>query len=368
MYFDDSHDTVEASEQLEAKWHDIRKRLEHRGASTAIVGVVEQAVLNHRPAVGRRGRAVIATGDLVLINEHLITPPAQTLVRVSDYPYVLPIIDHEVLQPTYVFASVDHTGADVFLYRGGTFSSTSIEGAGYPVHKPVTAGWNGYGDLQHKTDEAVRMNCRAIADHLTQIVDEANPEVVFVSGEVCSRADLLTELPERVSRRVLPLHGGARKGSLDEEEIYELAATEFSRRRRIETLDVADRFVAEIRRNSGLATQGLSNVCAALRDGNVDTLLIGEMDYTTVVVGEALTTVAPGPDALSELGEPVTRLARADEALPFTALCVGASLARVNSGVELDDGVGAMLRYAATEHVAVDEPARRRGAGPLSVG
>nr|WP_234777417.1 hypothetical protein [Mycobacterium tuberculosis] len=39
-------------------------------------------------------------------------------------------------RPTYVFAAVDHTGADVKLYQGATISSTKIDGVGYPVHKP----------------------------------------------------------------------------------------------------------------------------------------------------------------------------------------------------------------------------------------
>ncbi len=32
VYFDDSHDTLDAVEQLEAKWRDIRKHLEDLGA------------------------------------------------------------------------------------------------------------------------------------------------------------------------------------------------------------------------------------------------------------------------------------------------------------------------------------------------
>src|ERR1035438_9222236 len=51
----------------------------------------------------------------------------------------------------------------------------------------------------------------------------------------------------------------------------------------------------------------------------------------TVVTGKALTTVAPDADVLSELGEPVERVVRADEALPFTAIAVGASLVRADN-------------------------------------
>ena len=352
VYFDDSHDTADATEQLEARWRDIRKHLETLEAGGEVIGRLEEAVLDHRPAVGRRGRAVIATSGQVLVNEQLISPPPATVVRLSDYPYVVPLIELEMRQPTYVFAAVDHTGADVTLYRGGAVSSTSIDGGGYPVHKPVTAGWNGYGDFQHTTEEAIRMNCRTVADHLTRLVDEADPEVVFLCGEVRSRTDLVAELPERVAKRVAQLHAGTRKSGIDSEEIRQLTAAEFDRRHRSEMTDIADRFEAEIGRSSGLAAEGLAAVCAALRDGDVGTLIVGELGDTTVVTGKALTTVAPDADVLSELGEPVERVARADEALPFAAIAVGSSLVRAANRIAPADGVGALLRYVAADRLA----------------
>jgi peptide subunit release factor 1 (eRF1) len=352
LYFDDSHDTLDAVEQLEARWRDIRKHLKDLGADVEILRRLEEAVLRHRPDVGRRGRAVIATSDQVLINEQLISPPPATVIRLSDYPYIVPLLDLEMRRPTYVFAAVDHAGADVNLYRGGAISSTSIEGAGYPVHKPVTAGWNGYGDFQHTTEEAIRMNCRAVADHLTRLVDESDPEVVFVCGEVRSRTDVIAELPERVTRRVSQLHAEARKSGIDSDEISRLTAAEFAQHHHTEMTDIADRFEAEIDRGSGLAAEGLAAVCAALRDGDVDTLIIGELGDVSVVTGKALTRIASDADVLSEFGEPVERVARADEALPFTAIAVGASLMRADSRIAPADGVGALLRYVATDRLA----------------
>ena len=352
VYFDDSHDTADAVEQLEAKWRDIRKHLEALGAGVEVIGKLEEAVLHRRPAVGRRGRAVIATSEQVLVNEHLISPPPATVTRLSDYPCIVPLIDLEMRRPTYVFAAVDHTGADISLYQGDTISSTTIEGAGYPVHKPVTAGWNGYGDFQHTTEEAIRMNCRAIADHLTRLVDEADPEVVFLCGEVRSRTDVIAELPERVTQRVSQLHAGTRRSGIDSDEVRHLTAAEFARRHRIEMIDIADRFEAEIGRGSGLAAEGLAAVCAALRNGDVGTLIVGELGDATVLTGKALTTVAPDADVLSELGEPVERVARADEALPLAAIAVGASLVRADNRIAPADGVGALLRYVATDRLA----------------
>jgi hypothetical protein len=116
--------------------------------------------------------------------------------------------------------------------------------------------------------------------------------------------------------------------------------------------DIGDRFEAEIGRGSGLAAEGLAAVCAALRDGDVETLIVGELGDATVVTGKALITVAPDADALSNLGEPVKSVARADEALPFTAIAVDASLVWADSKIAPVDGIGALLRYVATDRLA----------------
>jgi hypothetical protein len=55
-------------------------RFEDLGAGVEILGRLEEAILHHRPAVGQRGRAVIATGDQVLVNEQLTSPPPATVV------------------------------------------------------------------------------------------------------------------------------------------------------------------------------------------------------------------------------------------------------------------------------------------------
>jgi hypothetical protein len=317
VYLDDSHDTADASVHLETTWRDIRRDLEARGASPAIIARVEKAVLHVRPAVGRRGRAVIATADEVLVNEHLAGSPPASVVRVSDYPYLVPLIDLEMRRPTYVFAAVDHAGADITLHRGRHVGSADVE-----------------------------TGCRAVAATLTRLVDEAAPEVVFLSGEVRSLADVVAELPARVAERVSELHAGPRKAGIGEERIRELTAPEFARRHDREKACTAQRFEAETGR-SGLAAQGLAAVCGALRDGDVATLIIGDLGDATVVVGDALTRVAPNADALSELGEAVRRVARADEALPFAAIAAGASLVRTDSRIAPSDGIGALLRYAA---------------------
>ncbi|HME75751.1 MAG TPA: hypothetical protein VKI00_08900, partial [Mycobacterium sp.] len=79
--------------------------------------------------------------------------------------------------------------------------------------------------------------------------------------------------------------------------------------------------------------------------------------------GEELTTIAPDADALSELGEAPVRVVRADEALPFVAITIRASVVRVDDRIAPADGIGALLRYAPTG-VLADSGAPGRSVAP----
>jgi hypothetical protein len=351
VYIDDSRDTADAVAKHEAIWRDLRKHLENQGADGEVIDRLEDAVLQGQSAAGRQGRGIIATHEGVLIDEHLSSPPTATEVRISGYPYILPMVKAGVRRPAYVFAAVDHEGADVTLHRGGIVTSETVDGGGYPVHKPASAGWNGYGDVEHSTEEAVRMNVRAVADRITELVDEAGAEVVFVCGEVRSRTAVVSALPQRVATRVAQFHAGAQGHRVSESEVKDLVDAEFERRRRCATADVAERFRSERGRLTGLGAEGLAAVCAALREGDVDTLIVADLRDATVVTGENGTTVAPDPDTLSELGEAARLVVRADEALPFAAVGVGAGLVCVDDLIVPADGIAALLRYAPTDIV-----------------
>ncbi len=186
---------------------------------------------------------------------------------------------------------------------------------------------------------------RAVADRLTAVVDDSSPEVVFVVGEVRSRSDLIAELPERVADRVVQLHVGARH-SVDEDQLRHTIDQEFAMRRVAAIDEAAQRFRAEISRGSGLATEGLPGVCAALRAGAVETLIIGDIGDATVVAGDDLSSVAPNADVLSELGTAPTQVLRADEALPMAAVAIDAALVRTDERISPADGVAAILRYS----------------------
>lgn len=344
VHYDNSHDTEDAVAQLELRWRAIRGHLDAHGVGATVAEHLQRAVLGSLPTSGQAGRALVADHAGVVLNEPLLRGPAVPLVRVSALPYLMPFVEHGLTDPTYLLIAVDRTGADVTVHRDGRDEDTTVQGSGFPVHKAAGAETAGYGDPQLRAAEAARQNIREITREITILFDEVDPETVFVVGEVRARHDLLSALPGRVRDRVVTLADGAR-GSIDTDRLRADVDEHFLLRRNGAIGDAAQRFEAARDGGSGLAAQGLPGVCAALRDGAVDTLIIADLQDRTVVLGEHLSEIAPNADVLSELGAAPTATVRADEALPLLAVSTASELIRIDDRVYPDDGVGAVLRY-----------------------
>ncbi|APE19532.1 hypothetical protein BOH72_28895 [Mycobacterium sp. WY10] len=343
IYFDDSHDTEDAAAQLDARLRDIRKQLEEQSVDGSVIAAIDTAVRGAHPPVGRSGRAVIVAGDTVVLDEHLIRPPTTTIVRVSDLPYVVPIVEHGLLHTAYLRVAVDSTGADISVHYASRVNSETVDGDGYPVHKAKSSEGHEYGKEQ-AVEEAVRKNIREVADRVTHLVDESGAGLVFIEGEVGARSELASELPERVADNAVQLEGGGRAAGTDEAEVQHEISQELLKQRLTAIDDAAQRFAAG--RGTDLAVEGLADVTAALRDGAVDTLIIGDIEDATVVADADLMLIAADADTLSDLGAAPERTLRADEALPIKAVAIDAALVRTDERMSPADGVGAVLRYA----------------------
>ncbi len=336
VYFEDSHDTPDAEAQLELRWRAIREQLEELGADEAVTDEMERAVLDARPPVGRSGRGVVAGADGVVLNEHLIRPPATPVVRLSKLPYVVPIIEHGFQDLNYVLVAIDHTGADVTIHAGSR------------QHTETVASEDAVQQLP--SEEDARKNFRAVAGRVEHLIGEYRPEAVFVIGEKRSRSDFLGTLPHQVQSLAVDLEVGARDSGHDTDDVQHAIHAHMLKLRLATIDDAAQRFTAEVGRQSGLAAEGLGPVCSGLRQGAVDTLIIGDIGEETVVADEDLTSFAPTAEVLSEQGAAPAQTLRADEALPMFAVSVGAALVRTDERIAPTDGVGAVLRYAPALH------------------
>ncbi|HET7075270.1 MAG TPA: hypothetical protein VFI55_14460 [Mycobacterium sp.] len=322
VYFTDSEYADDAGAQPDGEWRALRNKLERQGADETVIADIDDAVINLRPPMARGGRALVAGSTGVVLNEQLLGPPGEPIVRVSELPYIVPIIEHGVQQSHYLLAVVDPNGAFITTHADATRHSEMVNVDGSP-------------------------KLTAVVDRVCELVHNASFDAVFVVSDAESRSDLLAALPERVRERATSLPIDVRRGGYDFEEIQRAIDTTLVRQRLNVMDNAAERFTAEISRGSGLAAEGLDAVCSALHQGAVDTMLIGyEIDGLTVVSDARLTTVAPNADALAGRGALPAKTLRADEALPLLAISVGASVVRIDERIAPADGIAAVLRPA----------------------
>jgi peptide chain release factor subunit 1 len=301
VYFEDSH-----------SWRGVREQLEEQGVDDSVTADIEKTVLRRRAPAGCGGRAVVAGANGVVLDERLLRPIIAPVVRVSELPYLVPIVERGFEQPNYLLAVVDHAGADITAHVNGSRCSEAID------------------DFSED--------------------DFSEFAAVFVVGQMRSRSDLVAALPDRVGERAIPLqvgagnsgHGG--RGDHNVEEIHRAIDATF-RRRQLRVIDhAAARFDAEVGRKSGRAAEGLAAVCSALRQGAVETLIVGKIRDATVVTDQGLTTLAPNAEVLSEQGAAPAKTLRADEVLPLFAISAGAALVCTDERIAPADGVAAVLR------------------------
>jgi peptide chain release factor subunit 1 len=333
VYFADSEDD-DVGAQVDLNWRTLRERLGQQGADESVTAEIEHAVMDLRPPIGGGGRVVVAGAAGVLLNEHLLRPAAEPVVRVSELPYIFPILEHGFDHSKYLLVVVDPAGGFITTHSDITRRSEAIEAYGGPVREAPGAEVAGYGDPQ----------LCPVADRVSELVHDASLDAVFVVGDAGSRSNLLGALPLGVRERATSLPIGVRRGGYDFEEIQRAIHITLLRQRLSAIDSAAERFNAEVSRRSGLAAEGLGAVCSALREGSVATLILGEIDDATVVADESVTTVAPTADVLSEQGTAPAKTLRADEALPLMAISVGASVVRTDERITPADGVAAVLR------------------------
>lgn len=348
VYYDATHDTEDAEKRLELTWRDLREQLESQGADPETVQALDAAITDAPRAVGRRGRALIAAGERVSIDAELAIPPPRSIARWSSLPYLVPLIELGVPAVAHVIAAVDKVGAEVTAIddHGDVVDRHTVVGTEHPVHEVRAVGGAPRGHVREHARENVKHNLSKVADEVGSLADRVKASFIVVSGEVKGRLGVRKLLPERLQEHTIDFGAGGAKEGVDNaairSRVRELVGEE--QHRRTDTL--IDRLRAEAgRSDEGLVAQGITATCAALREANVEALVIGGDGDRLVYVGADPIELATEALELSELGISPVEQRRADEALPFAAVAVGAELVHAGEELALSEGFGALLRH-----------------------
>jgi hypothetical protein len=338
-YFDCSHNTEDASHQIDLHWRAVRDLLAEQGAERPDLEAIDQAVAQAPPATGRAGHGLVAARGEVRIDQRLAKPPITPLARASHRPYLLPLATLVPRSVAHVVVVVDRKGAEIRAISQSEQTHT-VSGRTHPVHKIRGGGWAQHR-IQNRVEQIVRQNMEHVARVLAHLVDEVNAQLLVVAGEVQARAELARDLPARCQEIAMETEVGRRTEGWDSEALdqeVERLVTECAAK------DVAAGI--EARRGLKLETQGWTDTLEALRTANADALLLSESAFHAerpVWAGPESHLVAARERDLKYLGFRDALRLRADEALPVAAIAIGADV--LVTADRLADGVGVLLRH-----------------------
>lgn len=351
VYLDGSRDTEDAAKEIDLRWRSARKQLADQGAGEPTLTALDEAIQADTPVPGRAGRILVAAGDRVLADEHVPHAPPVPVARVSTLPYLVPLVTAGPPRVPHVVVAVDKIGADLRAVDGdGTVvADYTVAGHDHPVHTVRGGGWS-HRNIQAHTAATVTHNVDQVAGEVAALVERVRARLLVLAGDVDPRGQLRRALPESCVSMAVEVETARRTAAANrtafDRDVRELVAEQW----RAERGARLDRLRAELGRAGGKAVQGLRDTAAALREANVELLVIGDpgLGDRSVWTGSQPQLVALDRSELDAMGAGEGAENRADEALPAAAIAVGAEVTgteELDEAVPLTDGIGALLRH-----------------------
>ncbi|MGH8868677.1 MAG: Vms1/Ankzf1 family peptidyl-tRNA hydrolase [Actinomycetes bacterium] len=356
-YLDTSWDVEDAEHAIALRWRAMRDALAAHGADHATVRAMEDAVAADPPVPGAHGRALFAAEGRMLLDYHLPAPPQAQAADVGMVPHVMPLVMALAETVPHVLVATDRVGADITAYgpNGDTEVERHVDGSADDITKHRAGGFRGWSQHRYaqRVENAWEHNAKQVATEVDRLVVSTGSRVLLVGGDVRARAALRGHLGKRSLAVLREAEACDRRDVRSTQERLSVES-----RRLVADLTTADRRTslarfARERDHSGRAAEGLAPVAAALCRGQVDSLLVREAPLATarLWVGPEPSQVTADPAELRALGIDDPTPVRADAALVRAVVATHASLVPVPAVVSpdevpLDDGVGALLRYA----------------------
>jgi hypothetical protein len=342
-YLDATRTTELGAEQVRLRWQALRSTLLHAGADEATVAALDDSA--EERISGEHGRVLVGAGGETLLAASLPHPPIRPLARWAPLPHVMPYLAQQGPRIPYVVVLADRGGADISTSSGTT---TTVTGShGYPHRKTSTSDWSEQ-HFQQRVENSWAANAREVAAVVAEDAARVRAAVVMLAGDPRARGLLRTELPTFLDPDVEVVQlskGGREPGALHRELDGAIEGVLLQR-----ALRDRDRVLARLGAalGHGLAVTGVGDVVAAVRRGQVDTVVLAEDPSSTLHawIGPQPLQLALVEDELPAMGVAVPQRDRLDAALVRALAGADASLLTVSpDDVTLADGIAALLRY-----------------------
>ncbi|WP_323095787.1 Vms1/Ankzf1 family peptidyl-tRNA hydrolase [Intrasporangium sp. YIM S08009] len=335
------------SDDLDARWRDIVRRLVADGAPQTVVDSLEEAALAPTGHGGRRGRLLVANADGLLDTVELPGRPREDATW-GPIPSFVPAVRALAGTVPHVVVRLDRAGADVEVTTGvGEPESSSVDGGHDEIHRASAAGI-GQRRFQARVQDSWERNAATVAEQLDRVVREHRPEVVVLMGDEHAMSYLEQHASEALRSLLVRSRTGGRAPGTSEVAEREATASALAATRAATESDLVGRFEEETGR-AAAAAEGLEPVVEVLQRAQADEVLLveGRVHDHPLWVGSGRLEIGSSREEASLAGaaEPVE--VPADAALVWAAVCSRAGVTLVDPGqANPADGVGAVLRWS----------------------
>lgn len=322
VYLEGRSPAEDAAEQTRLRWRELRERLQSQGAADGALEVLDDALAaelsGEEQANGRvlvadenglalhaRWDAALGTGDSAVWQQ---LPDLGSYVREQA----------RAIRELVVVAS--QTGATVRQlviaeqHEPREVRADDIEGSAYEqVHKPRGQA-ESHSRIQRRADEAVSQNAKDVVERLRKLSSNFQPHALVLAGETQGRQAIRAELPDELADILSETDRGGEGAKESDSALTDELLTIAERTSEHKAGQRSEQWQSALAHD--LAVQGAQSVAHAAEVGAVETLLL-----------------EPGTDATREAF--------------LLKVCseTDAAVDLVAEGTELDEGVGAILRY-----------------------
>lgn len=339
------------------RWAVRARQLEREGTPHATIEALAAAALQPTGRGGEHTRVLVASGETIAVDLLLPGRPEREESAFGPVPHLMPAARALSAVVPHAVVRVDRVGADVEVVGplGDVAAEEEVAGEHDVLHKVPGGGWS-QRRYQARVEDSWERNATAVTQQLERVLRRHRSQLVLIAGDDHVISMVEKHAGKDLAGLLVRLESGGRAQGVSgaaEQAAIEAALAEHRRARRGALLD---RFSEQLSRQQQ-ATEGLDDVVAVLRRGQVEELLLWDDPSSTAQlwVGEqALQLGVSRDDALAAgAADPVA--VRADSALVWAVVASGAGI----TVLDRDDhpaagGIAALLRWSdeATPHAA----------------
>ncbi|TDD68406.1 Vms1/Ankzf1 family peptidyl-tRNA hydrolase, partial [Actinomadura rubrisoli] len=273
VYADLTRTTEDASKAAELRWRALRADLEAQSAPRSTLSAIEQTIDEELALRHSEGLVLFAADGEVVHSERLPGPPRTPQARVAPLPHVLPYLAERGERFPHLVAVVDRRGGAIdCVTSGGEHRHIDVQGdEDYPIRKTKAGDWN-QSRFQRSSENVWKANAKKVAHEIDRAAERCGAEAVVIAGDTRARTAVLDEVSEHVLEHTVESDRNIHVGDPDlEAELSRILKLKHAER----VMAVAERFDRELA-NGQRAVAGLPATVAAVRNGQVETLLLDD--------------------------------------------------------------------------------------------